>query len=407
LKDALKKLRGDIPLVAESLFCQGPPDIAAWTSVIDGKLLTRLSPDFPTMATICGGGSSGKSTLFNSLIGENLSPVGGRAGMNRRALVSAHSALFHQTDFLSTLFEPFGCLPEPLKDQQELTLAGCPSYVANDAVPQNLVLVDTPDFDTGSKGTYTNREVARQALEAADILIYVFTNSNYNNRENTDFIAQMLTGIGMRKCFLVYRVYPSFDEGEVLDHAGTVARNLYGSDSDHYVLGIYRTDEDNAVAAGRRHMALRPVRSKDHSFINALQALDSRKLRLELLASMMEDVLAAARDFLQHVRLSRDELGLYLDILQMAQNHCVQEALQHFPTDRVMKRFAEIWIAKDRPHVRAMRKAGRIIDLPFKILLRAARQRIRKPSDSKKVEPSIDFSDKGKEGLLQALNSMY
>jgi hypothetical protein len=407
LNDAFKKLRSDIPRIADSLFCPNRQDIAAWSNIIDGKLLTRLSPDFPTMATICGGGSSGKSTLFNSLVGENLSPVGGRAGMNRRALVSAHSALFNQTEFVTVLFEPFGCLPEPLKDQQDLTVAGGPAYVANDSVPQNLILVDTPDFDTGSQGIYTNRKVARQALEAADILIYVFTNSNYNNRENTDFIARMLTNIGMRKCFLVYRVYPSFDEAEVLEHAATVARNLYGSDSDHYVLGIYRTDEDNEVAAGKQLMELRPVRKEDHSMMNALGALDSRKLRRELLASIMEDVLIKAREFLQRVRISRDELGLYLNALQLAQSQCAQEALQHFPTDRVMKRFAQIWTSKDPPHVRAMRKVGRIIDLPFKILFSAARKIISKPSDPLRREPQIDFSDKVKEDLLQALNSMY
>ena len=68
------------------------------------------------------------------------------------------------------------------------TLPGKPLYVLNHSNSNNLVLLDTPDFDTGAKGSYTNREVTRMALEAADILIYIFTNSNYNNRDNTDFI---------------------------------------------------------------------------------------------------------------------------------------------------------------------------------------------------------------------------
>ena len=92
------------------------------------------------------------------------------------------------------------------------------------------------------------------ALEASDILIYIFTNSNYNNRDNTDFIAQMLTGIGKRNCFLVYRVYPSFTQQEVLDHAKTVAEGIYGELADKYLLGVYRTDEDNDVAAGKGFM---------------------------------------------------------------------------------------------------------------------------------------------------------
>ena len=101
-----------------------------------------------------------------------------------------------------------------------------------------MILLDTPDFDTGARGGYANRDSARSALEASDILIYVFTNSNYNNRDNTDFIARMLTGIGRRKCFLVYRSYPSFTVEEVAEHAMTVGRNIYGDAADRYVLGV-------------------------------------------------------------------------------------------------------------------------------------------------------------------------
>ena len=224
--------------------------------------------------------------------------------MNRRILVSAHKELLSQPDILTALFEPFGCLPDPLKDMQDLTLPGCPSYVLCDVVPKNLVLMDTPDFDTGAKGTYINRDVAQQALESSDIMIYIFTNSNYNNRENTDFISEMLTGIGMRKCFLVYRVYPSFEKEEVREHAMTVARNIYGNEAERYVLGIYRTDEDNAVAAGQRFMALRPVRDENPALMNALKAIDSSKLRLELLSTILKDVLVKAQEVLEHARVS-------------------------------------------------------------------------------------------------------
>ncbi|MGD9106754.1 MAG: hypothetical protein PVJ87_07960, partial [Desulfobacterales bacterium] len=290
ITDALKILRRCIPGVQDRLGFGRIRDIDAWTQMVDGKLLTRLSFDFPIMATICGGGSSGKSSLFNSMIGERLSPVGGSAGLNRRVLASVHREIFNHPNIISTLFEPFGCLPDPLKDTKDLTVSGHPLYVLSDAVPQNLVLMDTPDFDTGAKGIYINRDITLKALESSDILIYVFTNSNYNNRENTDFISEILTGIGMRKCFLIYRVYPSFEKEEVEEHAMTVARNLYGKDADRYVLGIYRADEDNTVAEGKRFMALRPVRKKDPSLITALQSIDSQELRLELLSSILKDV---------------------------------------------------------------------------------------------------------------------
>ncbi|MBW1724430.1 MAG: hypothetical protein JRJ33_03450, partial [Deltaproteobacteria bacterium] len=344
LNDALRQLRVDIPRIVDLLGLDRGKETDPWAHIVDHKLLVRLSPDFPIMATICGGGSSGKSTLFNSIVGDRLSPVGGSAGLNRRVLVSAHGDILHRPDILPVLFEPFGHRPARLENQQDLTLSGPPLYVLNDAVPRNLVLMDTPDFDTGAKGVYINRDVTRQALEASDILIYIFTNSNYNNRENTDFIAQMLTGIGIRKCFLIYRVYPSFSDEEVRAHAMTVAGNLYGSDAPCYVQGIYRTDEDNAVAAGQKFMTLRSIDEKDPSFMEALTAVDSNTIRLELLSSILKDVLIQAAQILEHSKISNHELRLYLDTLQTAQSHCVQEALQHFPMDRVMKRFVEIWM---------------------------------------------------------------
>ena len=407
LNDALRKLRDDIPRIVDLLGLHRGKETDTWAHILDHKLLVRLSPDFPIMATICGGGSSGKSTLFNSIVGDRLSPVGGSAGLNRRVLVSAHGDILHRPDILPALFEPFGHRPARLENPQDLTLSGPPLYVLNDGVPRNLVLMDTPDFDTGAKGVYINRDVTRQALEASDILIYIFTNSNYNNRENTDFIAQMLTGIGIRKCFLIYRVYPSFSDEEVRGHAMTVAANLYGSDASHYVQGIYRTDEDNAVAAGQKFMTLRSINEKDPSFMEALTAVDSGTIRLELLSSILKDVLIQADEILEYAKISNHELRLYLDTLQTAQSHCVQEALQHFPMDRVMKRFVEIWMETDPPYVKAMRKTGSLVERPFKVLVGTAKKVKQIFSDTEKQSPSADFVDRVEEDLLKAVNSIH
>ena len=407
LNDALGRLRDDIPRIVELLGLERGKETDTWAHIVDNKLLARLSPDFPIMATICGGGSSGKSTLFNSIVGDRVSPVGGSAGLNRRVLVSAHGDILGRPDILPVLFEPFGHRPARLEHRDDLTRSGPPLYVKNDGVPRNLVLMDTPDFDTGAKGVYINRDVTQQALEASDILIYIFTNSNYNNRENTDFIAQMLTGIGIRKSFLIYRVYPSFSNEEVREHAMTVAKNLYGSDADRYVQGIYRTDEDNAVAAGQKFMGLRPIDEKDPSFMEALTAVDSKIVRFELLSSILKDVLVQAAEILEHAKISDHELRLYLDTLQTAQSHCVQQALGHFPMDRVMKRFVEIWMETDPPYVKAMRKTGSLIEGPFKLLLGTTKKLKQMFSDTEKKTPTADFVDRVEEDLLKAVNSIH
>ena len=406
LNDALRKIRIDIPRAMEMLGLDRYKAVDAWAQIIDKKLLTRLSPDFPLTITICGGGSSGKSTLFNTIAGEQLSPVGGSAGLNRRVLASAHGELLESENFLPALFEPFGTLPLPLKHKKELLTPGNPLYVLSNAIPKNLVLLDTPDFDTGAKGVYVNRDVARQALESSDILIYIFTNSNYNNRENTDFISQMLTGIGMRKCFLIYRVYPSFQIREVQEHAMTVAENLYGKSADQYILGVYRADEDNAVASGEKLMTLRPVRKEDPSFVDALLNIDSAGIRLALMSSILNDVLVQAEEFLEQTKISNTALGLYLDALQTVQSHCVRQALSHFPVDRVMNRFVDIWLSTDPPFIRAMRKTGHIVELPFKIAARTAKTIKGTVAGREKALDQEDFSDAVKEDLLSAVSRM-
>jgi len=407
LNDALDKLKSDIPRLLDTLCLGDAVDMASWTNIINGKLLPRLSSDFPLMAAVCGGGSSGKSTLFNSLVGDRLSPSGGKAGINRRILVSAPGELFRQSEFLSTLFKPFGTDSKPLENKNELTVPGCPLYILSSNVPRNMVLMDTPDFDTGAHGNYTNRDVVRQALETSDILIYIFTNSNYNNRDNTDFISQMLTGLGMRKCFLVYRVYTGFDNQEVVRHAMTVARNLYGDEAEEYVLGIYRTDEDNAVAAGERFMELRPARREDPPFGEALKRMDPRKLRPELLASILEGALEKAEETILATKISLDELRLYSDTLLTVQSQAVREALPHFPVDLVMRRFIDIWLETDPPYIRTMRQTGSIFSQPIKMLAGAVGKAKEKILGSKPEEPSDDFKDKVEENLLNVVTGMH
>ena len=408
LHDKLKRLRSDLPHLADVLRLEADPQLASWCKVVDSRLLTRFDPGFPLVAAICGGGSSGKSTLFNSLAGGRFSPVGGRAGMNRRVLFSLPEGMAEKSGFITALVEPFGAAPQALREPQDLLQAGGPLFVAaaSDRLP--LVLMDTPDFDTGSRGEYVNRQNAQAALEAADILIYIFTNSNYNNRDNTDFIGRMLTGIGRRKCFLVYRCYPSFAPQEVEEHAMTVARNIYGADARRWVLGVFRAEEDNRVAAGERGVRLEPLQADGAPLEQTLRAIDTTFLRRELHASMLADVMAQAGAVLERSRESLAGLRRYAAGVQAAQNHSLQQSLRHFPMDRVMRRFAKIWARSDPPAVKFMRRTGSLIELPVKALLGAAGWAREKLSGEPSPEkPSHQFARKLEENLVTAATELH
>jgi hypothetical protein len=328
--------------------------------------------------------------------------------MNRRVLFSIPETMAEKSGYIAALVEPLGAAPEALRQPEDLLLPGGPLYVQTATGVLPLVLMDTPDFDTGSRGHYANRQSAQGALEAADILIYTFTNSSYNNRDNTDFIGRMLTGIGRRKCFLIYRCYPSFTAEEVEEHASTVARNIYGASAERYVLGVFRVEEDNRVAAGERGMRLQPARPGGASFEQALRAIDATQLRRELHASMLSDVLAQAEAFLAHGRESLTELRRYTAGVRAVQNHCLQQALRHFPMDRVMRRFAKIWARTDPPTVKFMRRTGSLIELPVKALVGAAGwARTRMSGAPPPEKPSQQFARKLEENLVTSATDLH
>jgi energy-coupling factor transporter ATP-binding protein EcfA2 len=370
---AVRSLKDNAASLAELMALDSRPAVDGWKQAVDTRLLPRLMPEFPLVAAICGGGSSGKSTLFNTLAGETISPTGGRAGINRRMLISINTAHRHTPGIADALFDAFDCPPQQMTQMDQLTTPGDPLLHFADALPTGLALMDTPDFDTGAGGSYQNRTIAERSLRAADVLVYIFTNANYNNRDNTDFIARMLTAVGIRKCFLVYRAYPDFTDEEVLEHAGTVARNLYGDHASQHVLGIYRAGEDNRVAAGQRPMTIVPVEAGRPDIMDALAQMDPRQIREELNRSIFKDVVGQGKRFLHEVQTSSGHLALYLESLRTVQQHCVQDALGHLPMDAVVRRFSEIWQDSDPSHVKIMRRTGRVVETPVRLLIRAAR----------------------------------
>jgi hypothetical protein len=404
---ALKILRRYLPMAAEDLNLDLGESFPHWLQTLDRKLLPRLDGDFPLVAAICGGGSTGKSTLFNALVGRPVSPTGGRAGLNRRVLVASRKSQRHQNTLFEYLGHTFGETPRPLENQQQLVTQGRPLYYESEVLPQRVVLLDTPDIDTGAKGHYANRDLARQSLEVADLFVYIFTNATYNNLDNTDFIAKMLTGVGTRPSYLIYRVYPSFTDDEVREHAHTVSQNIYGSNGGGNVLGLFRADENNAVAAGEKPMALRSVQGSHPSLDGALAALDPAPLRRRLLATMFDDAVDQAEQMTRKIHGVKAHLDEYAHALEAAQSKCVQNALSHFPTDRVLRRFAQIWLDSDPTHIKLMRNTGKVIEWPMKTVLKTVR-RLKDPKQYKKTPSSEEkLSLQLEMDLLSAANQLY
>jgi hypothetical protein len=407
LPSTLQTLRRALPEAAQTLKLDLGEAFKHWIQTVDRKLLPRMDPDYPLTVVICGGGSAGKSTLFNQLVGQPLSPVGGQAGLNRRVLLAAHASGFGASGYAQQLSHVFGDPPEQLAHPDQLLEPGTPLYCTSSLLPAKVVLLDTPDIDTGAQGVYTNRDMARQAMEVADLFIYVFTNATYNNRDNTDFIARMLTGVGTRPCYLVYRVYPSFTDAQVQAHAHTVAENIYGPHGTDHVLGLFRMDEDNAVAAGEQPPALKTIVGGHQGLITTLTDLDTQALRAQLLGSMTTEAVAQARQTARTIQHAVNDLARYTEALIQVQATAVQQVLSHFPTDRVLRRFARIWMQTDPPHIKWMRTTGRIMGWPVK----TAAKTLRRLGTPDKARPAVlteqALGHQMEMDLLSAANQLY
>ena len=156
-------------------------------------------------------------------------------------------------------------------------------------------------------------------------------------------------------------------------------------------------------------MDVLPMGDGGVSLMDALASLDREKIRLALMSSILVDVLEQAGEISNRAGVSLLELGLYRNALQTWQSHCVHQALKRFPMDIVLKRFVEIWHQTDPSHIRWMRKAGNIIDLPIRAAVKTVKWiRGREPLPPGPEENSQDrYSEETMDDLLTAANDLW
>ncbi|WP_345474171.1 50S ribosome-binding GTPase [Glutamicibacter ectropisis] len=181
---------------------------------ISDYLIPRVSNlGAPLLAVIGGSTGSGKSTLVNSLIREQVSIAGAVRPTTRTPVLA-----FNPID--QPFFESDRVLPELAR----IVGSGIPitgDSSRNDAllmkphesVPQGLAILDAPDIDSVSDD---NRALAGQLLNAADLWIFVTTANRY-----ADALPwELLTDAGVRDitvCVVLNRVPPGAEHDIVPD----------------------------------------------------------------------------------------------------------------------------------------------------------------------------------------------
>jgi hypothetical protein len=227
LPDALTELRNR--LAAAHLGLATPDRDAASRAAravvdqIDDYLLPRLRDlDAPLLTVVGGSTGAGKSTLVNSLVGDQVTAAGVLRPTTRGpVLVCARAdvAAFSGDRVLPGLPRVTGSVGGP----------GTVQIVARDDVPAGLALLDAPDVDSVVE---SNRELAGQLLAAADLWVFVTTAARYADAVPWDLL-RTAQERGTALAVVLDRV-PGEAAGEVaadlagmLERAGLAAARLF------------------------------------------------------------------------------------------------------------------------------------------------------------------------------------
>jgi hypothetical protein len=185
LLTAVERLRMQIATLSLTL---DVPDVVAarreregMLSQLDDYLLPRLRRrDAPLLAVIGGSTGAGKSTLTNSLVRRVVSRSGVLRPTTRSPVLVHHpldSGAFLSQRILPRLTRVTSEAPEPLQpiDPNAPRITGL-RLVPHDGLAPGMAIIDAPDIDSLVE---TNRDLAVQLLQAADLWIFVTTAARY------------------------------------------------------------------------------------------------------------------------------------------------------------------------------------------------------------------------------------
>jgi hypothetical protein len=161
--DVARDLRRDVAQVQLPLAVAGRDEAAASRDRLLAQLEEHLLPRLkelssPAVVVVAGSTGAGKSTLYNSLLGEEVSQAGVLRPTTREPVLA-----FNPLDADVVVEGPATRMSRVLQ---------------HDGVPRGTALLDAPDLDSLLS---ENRETAGLLLEAADLWLFVTTASRYGD----------------------------------------------------------------------------------------------------------------------------------------------------------------------------------------------------------------------------------
>lgn len=362
---------------------------------LERDLLPRTVGHQPYLVVgIVGPNNAGKSALFNGLCGTALSPSLATGGATRRLFGAANPELLARLAGEKTLSHfplrqvtsPESAATEVLEtalEPNELLAMSVPG------LPEQILLIDTPDFDSIHK---QNRFVSESLLAVADIAVVVVTRHCYQNREVIDFLEGWLAH--GRPWMLVYN--EATDESIARNHAQKIAEDL-GSPP----VAVFWAPHDLSVQEAKTPLTPRLlpmdmwVAQLPSELNGALNSLDASGSRLD---HLLHDLSQVARIKEQALEASLaqlcDDLEVLIgelqqqahraqDVLEVAEHHArsagEEIASTAMPGGPFIEAFRDVLDGRTNPVSRGWRSGVRGIRLGIEKLPRAIRRKKRTP----------------------------
>lgn len=190
-----------------------PAQGLAWHDTLEKKLLPQTAADSPLIIAVAGGTNIGKSTIFNHLAQDDASGVSPMASGTKYPVCLVPPAWANQKA-LERLFQgdsDDGFKVIPWTDSQQPLLEFDRDVLfwrEGRNLPEQLILLDTPDIDSNNQGNWRRAEKVRQM---ADLIIAVLTQQKYNDLACSQFFAEAANS---GKQFLVV-----FNQVDLEEHA--------------------------------------------------------------------------------------------------------------------------------------------------------------------------------------------
>lgn len=207
LLDLSRALQGlelglEVPGAAEARRARGE-----LVAQVEDYLVPRLERmEAPLLMVVGGSTGAGKSTLVNSLVGEEVTAPGVLRPTTRAPVLVCHPQDLRW-------FQDERVLPGMARSIGKEAGPGGLRLVPSDSVAPGLALLDAPDIDSVVE---ENRDLARQLLAAADSWMFVTTAARYADAVPWDLL-QAARERGTSLCLILNRV-PAGAEQEIAPH---------------------------------------------------------------------------------------------------------------------------------------------------------------------------------------------